>query len=81
MSVNEENQNSEKIMSTELGVIEIEKNSRKAKLKEIGKKGLKIAGVVGVGILGFLLGAKTCKANDCDEPEVIEVDDTDYNVE
>lgn len=81
MSTNQEKENlEEKVLineneeSTEIVVKETEPKAVKA--KKIGKTILKVAGVAGVGVLGYILGAKLSKnsSNNEEEPEIIEAE-------
>lgn len=83
MSVKQENENLEKkvvvneneeVETTEL--VETEVETKGSKLKKVGKTMLKVAGVAGVGLLGFILGAKCSKKSDEEdyEAEVVEAE-------
>lgn len=59
---------------TEIAVQE-EVEPKSSKIKKIGKTVLKVAGVAGVGVLGFILGARSSNRNsETEEPEVIEAE-------
>ena len=82
---NEENLNKEVISVEEIPEVETV-TKKKFKVSDGAKKALKIAGIVGIGILGFMLGArsKSRKGNneDYEEVESYEVtEDKDENVE
>lgn len=70
---NEENLNKEVISVEEIPEVETV-TKKKFKVSDGAKKALKIAGIVGVGILGFMLGArsKSRKENDEDYAEEVE---------
>ncbi len=54
-----------------------DKEAKKAKLKNTGKKVLKVAGVAAVGVIGYLLGSKASKKCDYDDSEYVDVIDSD----
>lgn len=70
---NEENLNKEVISVEEIPEVETV-TKKKFKVSDGAKKALKIAGIVGVGILGFMLGArsKSRKENNEDYAEEVE---------
>lgn len=70
---NEENLIEEAISVEEIPEVEIA-TKKKFKVSDRAKKALKIAGIVGVGILGFMLGArsKSRKENNEDYAEEVE---------
>ena len=55
-------------------MVELEKEAKKAKIVATAKKGLKIAGVAAIGVVGFLLGKSTSSKNDYNDSDVIDVD-------
>lgn len=67
----EENVKTEEICETVVSTEEVEVN-KKDQIKTIAKKGLKIAGVIGVGVFGFILGKISGKKVDTDVSDVIE---------
>lgn len=71
MSMKEENVKTEEICETVVSTEEVEVN-KKDQIKTIAKKGLKIAGVIGVGVFGFILGKISGKKVDTDVSDVIE---------
>lgn len=50
----------------------VESEAKKAKMIAIAKKVGKVAAVVGVGVLGFILGTKVSSASEYDCSEIIE---------
>lgn len=83
MSVKEESKklNEEVVVdenkTTETEMVVKEEETKKSKVKAIGKTVLKVAGVAGVGFLGFLLGTKCGSKKDednYDDSEVIEAE-------
>lgn len=86
MSVNEEKANLEKkvvVNENEVETTEIvvkEEESKTVKAKKIGKAMLKVAGIAGVGLLGYILGTKCSKNSEDDyETEVIEAEIVEEN--
>lgn len=76
MSNEKENQNNEeKVVAMEVSceaeTVEVDK---KAQIKVLAKKGLKIAGVIGVGILGYVLGRAKGNSGVTSVPEVVETE-------
>lgn len=80
MSENKNLENNEVVVNevetTEL--VEVNKEAKKAKVKEVAKKVCGIVTVASVGLLGFLLGRSSGKRSTCNESEAIDVD---YDVE
>ena len=75
MSVNEENvKKEEKVVEVEATVETVEETNRKEQIKTLVKKGLKIAGVVGVGILGYFVGKSRGSSIDTPVSDVIETE-------
>lgn len=63
-------------------LVEVNEEPKKFKLSNKAKKGLKVAGVLGVGFLGYLLGTKVGKKNDYYyDSDVIEGEIVDSDVE
>lgn len=54
-----------------------EKEAKKAKMMNIGKKALKVAGVAAVGFLGYFLGTKASKNSEYDYSEIPEEVETE----
>lgn len=86
MSVNEEKANLEKkvvVNENEVETTEIvvkEEESKTVKAKKIGKTMLKVAGIAGVGLLGYILGTKCSKGSEDDyDTEVIEAEIVEEN--
>ena len=66
--------------TTEL--VEVKEETKKFKLSDKAKKGLKVAGVLGVGFLGYLIGAKTSKNYDYyDDSNILEGEVIDSDIE
>ena len=72
MSMKEENVKTEEICETVDTTEEVCEVHKKEQIKTIAKKGLKIAGVIGVGVFGFILGKISGKKVDTDVSDVIE---------
>ena len=68
----EENVKTEEICETAVSTEEVCEVNKKDQIKTIAKKGLKIAGVIGVGVFGFILGKISGKKVDTDVSDVIE---------
>ena len=68
----EENTKTEEICETVDTTEEVCEVNKKDQIKTIAKKGLKIAGVIGVGVFGFILGKISGKKVDTDVSDVIE---------
>lgn len=70
-----QNKNEEKVVEMEAVAIETVEVDKKAQIKVLAKKGLKIAGVVGVGILGYILGRVSGgHSSDTSIPEIVETE-------
>ena len=54
-------------------LVTLEKEAKKAKAIEIAKKVGKVAGIVAIGVGGFLLGKSVVKNSDVNVAELIEV--------
>lgn len=54
-----------------VGLVELEKEAKKAKIVNIAKK---VGILAGVGILSFMLGRKSASHTSCNDSEVIEVE-------
>lgn len=87
MSVNDEKT---KILEEEIVVNEVEettdlvetdKEAKKAKMMNTGKKVLKVAGVAAVGFVGYLLGTKAGKKSQYNEDEIIDAEFVDVDGE
>ena len=79
MSVNDEkikNLEEEVVVneSNSTDLVELDKEERKAKLMTKGKKALKVAGVIGVGFIGYLIGTKVGKKSQYDDSEIIDAE-------
>lgn len=61
-------------------MVELDKEAKKAKLLDIAKKGLKFAGVVLVGVIGYAIG-KASNSGDEIEMNNSEVIDAEFTVE
>lgn len=75
MSVNEENvKKEEKVVEIEATVENVEEVNKKEQIKALAMKGLKIVGVVGVGIVGYFIGKAKGSSIDTEVSEIIETD-------
>ena len=72
MSMKEENVKTEEICETVDTTEEVCEVNKKDQIKTIAKKGLKIAGVIGVGVFGFKKKKISGKKVDTDVSDVIE---------
>lgn len=75
MSVNDEAKNLEEevVVNETTDLVEVNETKKAEKAATV-KKVLKIAGVVGVGVLGFILGAKAGSKSEYDDSEMIVVE-------
>lgn len=77
MSVKDEqvkNVNEEVVVEVEATeTVQLDKEAKKAEMLNLAKKVLKIAGVVTVGVAGFLIGSKSGKSSDCNVSDLIDV--------
>lgn len=61
----------------------VDKEAKKAKLLNVGKKVLKVAGVLTVGAIGYFLGTKASNTTECYEEveEIADVEAVDSDAE
>lgn len=65
----------EEVAVNEIETVELvdgEVEAKKAKLIATAKKVGKIAGIIGVGVLGYIIGSKVNSKMECNESEIID---------